>query len=705
MKHLFYISVLILGIQINYAQEKKSNLDSIQKIKEVVITGQYSKQSIKKSAFEVKVINAAMIEQHAANNLADLLNQTLNIQITPNAQEGKSTVSLFGLDGQYFKILENGIPLVSEDGFGNNIDLTQINLDDVKQIEIVEGSMGVSYGANAVSGVINIITKKSSKYNWKINTSIQEESAGNEFSFWDKGRHIQKLHLAHNINSHLYTSFNIHRDHFTGYEGTRKGKNYFQQDHLRGYEWFPKEQLSGNGLLNYKKNQFNLSYKVGLFKALLKRYDSNVVDRNNTETGLVDILAPDDKDFLTHRMSHNLIVNTKIKHQVNVNFYAAYQEQIKKVRRVIYDLHTRTAANEAYKNYLYRKTYFSKATFNHFFKDKPYDFEFGVTYNLEDGFGASVASIINTVDVNEKMYHLDAFASMEYHLNDNLLVKPGVRYSLQSKFKNQFQYSLSSRYLFKHDFTLRTVVGSSYRTPNFDELYTYFVDGNHNVTGNEALVPERSLSINTYLKKAMDFNSVKWLSKIKIGYLNVKDRIDLAIVSTQPALAYKYINVDKHRSVDFSFENKLQYKKLKFNLNATLLGISQTQNTNTTAVNEDYLYTLLFNANVNYFIQKLHSRFVLNYKYNGAQSEYIYNTVGDIVKNTLNPYSWVDASFKTAFLHHKIETVIGARNLFNVVRVSSSYSNHSSTHNTNSGNRLLGYGRSYFIKLKYKLNI
>ena len=45
-------------------------------------------------------------------------------------------------------------------GLGNNTDLTQLNLDDVQQIEIVEGSMGVEYGANAVSGIINIITKE-----------------------------------------------------------------------------------------------------------------------------------------------------------------------------------------------------------------------------------------------------------------------------------------------------------------------------------------------------------------------------------------------------------------------------------------------------------------------------------------------------------------------------------------------------------------
>jgi outer membrane receptor for ferrienterochelin and colicins len=161
MKTLFKFTILLVFFPIALLAQEP-NLDSIQKLEEVVVTGQYSKQSVKKSVYEVKVITNTVIQQNAANNLADLLNQNLNIQIIPNAQTGKSQVSLFGLDGQYIKVLMDGIPMVSDEGFGNNIDLTQINLDDIEQIEIVEGAMGVEYGANAVTGIINLISKKSS---------------------------------------------------------------------------------------------------------------------------------------------------------------------------------------------------------------------------------------------------------------------------------------------------------------------------------------------------------------------------------------------------------------------------------------------------------------------------------------------------------------------------------------------------------------
>ena len=126
---------------------------------EVVVTGQPEPQSIRKSVFNVKVITRKDIDRQAANNLADLMNFYLNININQDPGQGRSTLSMFGLDGQYLKVMVDNVPIVGDSGMGNNIDLTQINLDDVEQIEIIEGSMGVTHSANAVSGIINIITK------------------------------------------------------------------------------------------------------------------------------------------------------------------------------------------------------------------------------------------------------------------------------------------------------------------------------------------------------------------------------------------------------------------------------------------------------------------------------------------------------------------------------------------------------------------
>jgi outer membrane receptor for ferrienterochelin and colicins len=151
-----------------FSQEVKKDSVKVHVLDEVVVTGQLKPQSIKKSVFEVKVISSKDIENRAGNNLADLLSQTLNIDVFQNASTGKSEINVLGLDGKYFKVLIDNIPIVNEEGFGNNTDLTLINLDDVERIELVQGAMGVQYGANALSGVLNIITKKNQNINGKL---------------------------------------------------------------------------------------------------------------------------------------------------------------------------------------------------------------------------------------------------------------------------------------------------------------------------------------------------------------------------------------------------------------------------------------------------------------------------------------------------------------------------------------------------------
>jgi outer membrane receptor for ferrienterochelin and colicins len=184
--------LLLFFVTTVFAQVQEIN-ESInpEKLEEVVVTGQINPQSISKSIVEVKVISREDIERQAENTLADVLNTTLNLNISPNTSTGKSGVSLFGLDSQYFKVLIDNIPIINEEGVGNNTDLTLINLDDIERIEIVEGAMGVQYGSNAVSGIINIISKKSSRNDWDITAYLQEETVGNEYEWFDKGRHIQ----------------------------------------------------------------------------------------------------------------------------------------------------------------------------------------------------------------------------------------------------------------------------------------------------------------------------------------------------------------------------------------------------------------------------------------------------------------------------------------------------------------------------------
>ena len=172
---LSIITIFPLSIGV-VAQAQKDSAN----IQEVVITGQYSQQSIKKSLYKVEVITNEDLQRMAANNVAEVLNQTLNILIIPDKNSGDSKANILGMGADYTKVLIDNIPVIGDTGLGSNIDLTKINLDNIERIEIVKGSMGVEFGNNAVSGVINIITKKSSRNKWNVRGSIQEETVRKE---------------------------------------------------------------------------------------------------------------------------------------------------------------------------------------------------------------------------------------------------------------------------------------------------------------------------------------------------------------------------------------------------------------------------------------------------------------------------------------------------------------------------------------------
>ncbi|WP_452600090.1 TonB-dependent receptor plug domain-containing protein [Pontimicrobium sp. MEBiC01747] len=695
-----------------FAQERnKVEKDStnVEALNEVVVTGQYNAQSVKKSVFEVKVINRREIEQRATNNLADLLNQSLNINVTPNTSTGKSGVSLFGLDAQYFKILIDNVPVINEEGVGNNVDLTLINLDDIQQIEIVEGAMGVQYGANAVSGVINIITKKSSRSKTALTIYAQEETVGSEYEWFDKGRHIQSVKIGHNITDNLFGNIAYTRNDFGGFWNNRQGEAYDRNDGLRGHLWLPKAQHNAKLLLDYKKKKFNIFYKFDFFNERINKYNSTVDLNENSATATSDPLALDEI-YRNNRYIHHLNSNGLIANKINYNISWSYQEQKKDLETYTYRIRRDEKLNKQEGEYLSRTALFSRGTFSNIIQTATFNLQAGYELTNEKGFGSPLAITIDPDEnlVEQKLNNYDVFASSEININNQFSLRPGARVSFTNLFDNQYVFSLSSKYAFKNDLELRAIVGSANRTPNYDELFTYFVDVNHNVQGNPNLNPETGLSAFIHVKKKYTlFNEkIRIKHKISTSYIAINDRIELIVVEQSP-LAFKYNNIDSYKSFGVFTENTIAYNRFKVNLGVSLLGISKILDSNTSA-KDDFLYNFQLNTNINYVVPDWNTAFALYFKYIGQQHQFVERTNAEgnqeFQKGTTEGYSWLDATVKKSFLDKKIEATFGVRNLLDVTSVNTTAFS-GGAHNGPPTNLLLGYGRSYFLKLAYNLNI
>lgn len=702
MKYALFLSFLS-GMNVLMAQEGDSL--SVLKMDELIISGQYNPQTVNKSIYEVRVINREMIDRQAGNNLADLLNQTLNMNIIPNANTGKSGVQMFGLDSQYFKILVDNIPLINDEGLGNNTDLTQINLDDVQQIEIVEGSMGVEYGANAISGIINIITKKSVQHKWVISPMIQEETVGKEYNWRNQGRHIQSLKVDHNISDRLFANVTYTRNDFMGFWNDYHGKFHLENDGKRGFEWLPKRQHTAKGILRYKHDNYQLFYKLEFFNEGIKRYSNEVLQNYDPATETDQPVGSDAK-FKTHRWVHHLNASGRFEDVVNYDFSFSLQQQKRAVEQFQYDLRKDEKFDALSQIYESRKGYYSKGNFSNFIENKTFDFQLGYEFSVMDGYASSLAGTFAD-PINKKLENYDVFASSEIKLSKKLSLRPGARVLFSPQFDNQVAWSMSAKYLFEKGYELRAILGSSPRLPNYEELYSYFVDVNHNVQGNPNLKPEQGKSAFLHLKKQFDFQPNAALqSKVSAWYIDVKDKIDLVVVEAAP-LAYSYRNINAYKTFGFTWTNNIRYNDFTAGMGVTYAGVSQELEAQSNQ-KADFLYAAQFNVNASYQVPTTKTVFSAFVKYNGPINQFVQrqNELNETVfiKGRQDGFTWFDASIKQRFLQDKLEVTAGARNLMNIKSINTTATN-AGAHDAAASTLMLGYGRSYFLKLLYKINI
>jgi outer membrane receptor for ferrienterochelin and colicins len=705
MKKKVLSIVLLSGFVIINAQEKDSL--NQKKIEEVVITGQYMQQSINKSIYKVEVIDAQQIKNMAVTNVAEVLNQSLNVLIVSDRNSGNSTASLMGLGGEYTKILIDNIPVVGDIGLGNNIDLTKLNVNNIERIELVRGSMGVDYGSNAVAGVINIITKKNSQKKLSLSASLQEETVGEEYDLYKKGegRHVQSLNIGYNLNENWYVGANINHNDFQGFKGAREGHKYFTEnnDGNRGYDWQPKDVLNVDGIVRYNKKETSIFYKFGYLNEKLNFYNPLVTELylgggNRTYVAI-------DRDYLTTRYLNQLNIQTKLG-AINYTGDFSYQTQDRKFRDFEYDVPNRQAqTKDEYKSYNKADVIYSRGVFSNFLDNENIDFQLGYELDHTSGFAGNAAGTFESVfDVKRKIFNYANFISAEWTANNWLSIRPGYRLALSDKFDTQHNYSVTARAKITENDNIRLVIGSANRFPNFDELYTFMVDSNHNIQGNQDLRPEEGMTVSLNGEKKI--NTVSgW--NLKLGasgtYLNLKDRIELSLINQSP-LEYKYININKFESYLIEANFRAQKNNFSVAANASYYGISRELRAAGIISPTDFFYTLEANLAANYTLPKINTTLSLYYKYTGKTQIPVlvspdlatsYYEIGE-----RNAFSMMNFIVTQPFFNNHLDVSIGVKNIFDVSSVRDTTIGGTS-HNVADSASNLFYGRSYFARLNY----
>ncbi len=130
---------------------------------EIVVSGERRERSAADAPYSVTILGGDELTKIAADHPAEALNRSAGVLIhRGNGQEHltaiRSPVLTGGAGAGSFLYLEDGVPLRSA-GFANVNELFEAHTEIAGRIEVVRGPSGAAYGANAIHGVINVITR------------------------------------------------------------------------------------------------------------------------------------------------------------------------------------------------------------------------------------------------------------------------------------------------------------------------------------------------------------------------------------------------------------------------------------------------------------------------------------------------------------------------------------------------------------------
>lgn len=641
-------------------------------MREFVVTGQYGLTPAEQAVHKVRVLDAEHLERMAANDLSDALRNELNIRLTQDNALSSTGMTMQGLGGENVKILIDGVPIIGrQDG---KLDLTQIDLNGIERVEVVEGPLSVNYGTNALAGTINLITRKHAPERTRLRASAYAEHIG-RLNLWGSasrrwGRHHLNLDLG--------------RDFFGGWNPgqTRPQLEPTLADTGRWKQWKPREQH--NLRLNYRwmAQRWQLGYKGELS-------DDRVTDRGRPAPPYYD--EAQDAEFLTERLDNAVFADHYWRNGRKLTMLAAHDRYKRTSRTWRRDLTSLEPMGAGTHDLVFfdltnvRLAYVSGTD-----SVRP-RYEFGTDLNLERGSGDRVG------DTGiQQIGDYAVYTSLEYRPVRAVTLRPAVRYTYNTEYGAPLIPSFNVRWKLPHDLVLRASYARGFRAPSLKELYLFFVDVNHNIQGNTDLDAERAHNISGSLAWSKPGQRGRWRAEVGGFYNAVRDLITLAQVN---GTLYSYINIGRYHTTGGHAGLGWEDDRWGVTLGGNLTG-RRDDLADELAAGYLWSHELRTNITRNWKAEGWSAQ--LYYKYQGELQNYTYIADGTVGRSTIAAYHVADASVTKSF-GERIAITAGCKNLFDVQDLATTLTASSSAHGGVRSTIPMMTGRMAFMRLVLQL--
>jgi vitamin B12 transporter len=128
------------------------------RIAPVIVTATRVPITIDNSPSAVSVISGEALQREGVKYVSEALRRVPGVAIVQTGSfGGTTTLFLRGGESKYVKVLVDGVPVNDP---GGTFDFATLTTDNIERIEVVRGPASVLYGADAVTGVVQVFTRR-----------------------------------------------------------------------------------------------------------------------------------------------------------------------------------------------------------------------------------------------------------------------------------------------------------------------------------------------------------------------------------------------------------------------------------------------------------------------------------------------------------------------------------------------------------------
>lgn len=681
---LIALPLILLSVSFPAVPDSLSNkkaADTLAPVEVIVVTATRSKRRISETPASVSVITKSEIKASPAKTIEDLLSTQTNVQLRRPVAIGEgvpSDISIRGIPGA----LAASRTLILVDGIPTNASGTpflivnEVPMEAIERIEIVRGPNSSLYGANALGGVVNIMTQEG--YG-KPNGSVVAETsypftAANMYG--PNNRLLTKVldssvKMAYwNINGTVNggtdkTSFLVS----TGY---RTIGNYLLRDSALAKK-YTAEALVRN--INHDYEEFRL-----LGKAKFYTSDNNSLSlhirffKSTLGFGVTKLITPDSLDVETKGQKFLIGPQLKISLSDKVllragafyrNFIGEFQNEGTDSAYKRVQSYWKSQTNDGQIESQIIITPGPSNVITTGFELLSNNADFGATMNPITKEILPLSYPTNKGIINGAGYIQDELKLLDKRLN----MVPVIRMDYHSTFGIVFSPKLGINYKVLEQLRFRTSIGQSFRAPSLAELYMPPLEVNPSfmLRSNRLLKPEylwgADGGFEALLCKSLTL-------KIDVFYNKMKDMVSQALIRDSAETYVSHRNIS--RAWSEGIENELQWRPIPwfwFSANTCF----QNSFDETYYQKLDYVpdYTLGLRSGLSWRMKYISTLATVGFRRIGPRS-YLDFTVesrpGDqLILNPksvlLDPYHVIDISFKFTFSRYTL--LLTGQNLLN----------------------------------------